>query len=402
MHLLVFLQGLGSISFFASRAFLPAFVTSLLIRLGPSVPWLRRAGLLDYLPNQGVPSWFASDAALAALGVLAVLEFGAQRSATLREWFDSLQGFLKSAMATLTYLGIVNATDQATGAQLFKQAGTIDYFPAMLVAGGTFAACQARNALLRPFLEADEDDHLGLQMLLRWGGELWSIAGPLVLIVFPLLTIAALAVAIAALVLVERRVARIEDRSLVPCPSCKEPIHGSASYCPACLAEIAEPRRVTLLGTAGTKPARESDHAFRLVAVKRCPVCATRFPRRGVKQDCPACTHALMSDPSFAKDYLAWLDRRVPLTCLVCFCLGLVPILGVIPGVIYYRLVIVAPLSRYIPLTHGMLVRWGVRAAMVLLVALQWIPVAGGLALPSMAMIHYSANRLAYRRLAVS
>lgn len=402
MHLLVFLQGLGSISFFTSRAFLPAFVTSLLMRFGPQVPWLRRAGLLDYLPNQGVPSWFTSDVALIALGVLAALEFGAQRSAMLREWFDSLQGFLKSVMAALTYLGIVNATDQAAGAHLLKQAGMIDYFPAMLVAGGTFAACQARNALLRPFAETDEDDHLGLQTLLRWGGELWSIIGLLVLIVFPLLTIAALAVALVALVWVGRRVARIGDRSLVPCPSCNSPIHGSASFCPACLAEIDDPRRVTIMGRAGSEPARESDHAFRLVAVKRCPVCATRFSRRGVKQDCPACAHALMSDPGFAKDYLTWLDRRVPWVCLVCFGLGLIPILGVIPGVIYYRLAIVAPLSRYIPLTHGLLVRWGVRGAMVFLVALQWIPFAGGLALPSMALINYSANRMAYRRLAVS
>ena len=370
------------------------------MRFGSQVPWLRHAGLLGFLPRHGVPSWFTSDVALVALGVLASLEFAAQRSVMLREGLASLQGGLKVAMAVLTYLGIVNATGDVEGAQAAGRAGLLGYLPASLIAFGTFAACRVCDALFRPFVEADEDDQLGLQTVLRWGGELWSIVGPLVLIVFPLLTIAALAVALAGLILVERRVARIGDQSSIACPSCKSSIHGSASCCPVCLAEIAEPRRVTMMGKAGTKKAKEADHAFRLVAVKRCPVCATRFPRRGVKQDCPACAHGLMSDQCFAKDYLAWLDRRVPLTCLVCFGLGLVPILGVIPGVIFYRMAIVAPLSRYIPLTHGMLVRWGVRGAMVGLVALQWIPFAGGLALPSMALINYSANRVAFRRLA--
>ena len=52
--------------------------------------------------------------------------------------------------------------------------------------------------------------------------------------------------------------------------------------------------------------------------------------------------------------------------------------LGVIPGVIYYRLAIVAPFRRYIPPGRGFLLRWGVRLAVVVLVAFQWVPVAGG------------------------
>jgi hypothetical protein len=46
-------------------------------------------------------------------------------------------------------------------------------------------------------------------------------------------------------------------------------------------------------------------------------------------------------------------------------------VLGVIPGVVAYRLMIVAPFRRYIPPGRGFLLRWGVRLAVVLLVALQ-------------------------------
>ena len=72
MSLPLFLQGLGSVGVFASRAFLPAFVTALLLRFGPHAPWLAHAGLLPQV--RGVPTWFTSDAALVVLGLLAALE----------------------------------------------------------------------------------------------------------------------------------------------------------------------------------------------------------------------------------------------------------------------------------------------------------------------------------------
>jgi hypothetical protein len=106
-----------------------------------------------------------------------------------------------------------------------------------------------------------------------------------------------------------------------------------------------------------------------------------------------------MDDAQFARDYIAAIDRRVPSVLLVCFLLGLIPILGVIPGVIYYRLSIVAPFRRYIPPARGFLLRWGVRLVILILVAFQWVPVAGGFALPAMALINYTAYRTAYRNL---
>ena len=81
--------------------------------------------------------------------------------------------------------------------------------------------------------------------------------------------------------------------------------------------------------------------------------------------------------------------------------LGLIPVLGVIPGVIAYRLALVAPFRRYLPTGRRLLLRWGLRLAMLILVAFQWVSVAGALALPVMALINYGAYRTAYRRLAL-
>ena len=219
---------------------------------------------------------------------------------------------------------------------------------------------------------------------------------------YTLVTVAAFGLAVVALVVIERRLETRGDRAKVSCANCEKLIHASAPACPFCNAPVKAPRAVGLLGQSRNTPADIASLPYRLVAVKRCPVCATRLKRRSVKQTCEACGHRLMDDPAFARSYIASVDRRVPLVLAACALLGLIPVLGVIPGVIYYRLAIVAPFRRYIPAGRGFLLRWGVRLAVVVLVAFQWVPVAGGLALPSMALINYTAYRAAYRKLALA
>jgi hypothetical protein len=305
-------------------------------------------------------------------------------------------------MAVLTYLGVLNATDRAAVGQVINQAGVLDYLPVLAVGAGVYLAGQARAAVLGPLAEADEDDDLGLQKLIRWVEDLWGGLGPVALIVLPLLTVAAFGLAVVTLVLVERRLESRAGKAAVPCANCGRPLHPSASACPACHAPVKEPRDVGLLGQPKARPADPRSLPYRLVAVKRCPVCATRLNRRAVRPTCGACGHRLMGDPQFARGYIAFIDRRVPGVCVACFLLGLIPVLGVIPGVVYYRLTVVAPFRRYIPPGRGFLLRWGVRLAVVLLVAFQWVPVAGAFAVPVMALVNYVAYRSVYRKLALA
>jgi Zn finger protein HypA/HybF involved in hydrogenase expression len=305
-------------------------------------------------------------------------------------------------MAALTYLGVVSATDRALVGQVINPAGTWDSAPALAVAAGTALAIRLRGAVLGPLAEADVDDDVGFQALVRRIEDLWGGLGPVALVVLPLLTVAALGLAAIGMVLVERRLESRGERAQVPCSRCGQPLHASAPACPHCHAPVPQPTDVGLLGQPKRHPADPRALPYRLVAVKRCPACGTRLRRRAVRQTCQACGHRLMDDPDFARSYIGFIDRRVPPVCLACLLLGLVPVLGVIPGVVAYRLMIVAPYRRYIPAGRGLLVRWGVRLAVVLLVAVQWVPVAGGLALPAMALLNYGAYRSVYRRLALA
>jgi hypothetical protein len=400
LSLPLFLQGLGSVGVFASRAFLPSFVTALLLRFGPEVRWLAGAGLIPEV--RGVPTWFTSDLALIALGVLAALELVAERVPEAQAVLVEVHAYLKAGMAALTYLGVLNATDRAALGPMVREAGLLAYLPVVAVGAGVFLAGRARAGFVRPLAEADEDDDLGLQGGLRWAEDLWAGLGPVALIVFPLVTVLACGLAVVALVVIERRVESRGERGKVPCARCGRLIHASAPTCTACHAAVEHPRAVGLLGQAQEGAADLSSLPDRLVAVKRCPVCATRFGLRAVRQTCSECRHRLMHDPVAARGYIASIDRRVPLTCAVCLVLGLVPVLGVIPGVIYYRLTIIAPFRRYIPPGQGFAIRWVVRLVVVALVACQWVPVVGASALPLMALIQYVAYRSAYRRLALA
>ena len=66
----VLLQGLGSIGFFASRAFRPAFVRALILRLGPHLPGLADTDLVRAVA--GAPGWFTAWPTIALLGLLAL------------------------------------------------------------------------------------------------------------------------------------------------------------------------------------------------------------------------------------------------------------------------------------------------------------------------------------------
>src|SRR5262245_43047154 len=155
MSLPLLIQGLGSIGIFASRAFLPAFATALVLRFGPQVPWLAQSGLLQHV--RGVPTWFTSDTSLVILGLLSALELVADLVPEAKSLLDEGHDYFKVAMAALTFVGVLGASDQALVRGVVGEAGPVAYLPALAVGAGTFAASRARGMVVGPLGEADED-----------------------------------------------------------------------------------------------------------------------------------------------------------------------------------------------------------------------------------------------------
>ncbi len=393
------MQGIGSVGFFSSRAFLPAFITALLLRVGPHIDALKNTGFFQNVT--GNPSWFTSDWCLVALGVLAAMEIAATKNADARKLLEEFDHYLKPALAALTFIGVVSTADAQFVQQISLRtpsgAGFFDYLFTLLIAGGTYLLAMSRNALLAVISDADEDDDIGVQKLFSWAEDLWATVGVFFLLVYPLVMLLLIGVVAGLVMLARKYVQWREESSKIGCVSCGEMIYPCAIACPKCAAKVAAPVQVGFLGGSKRAPATDlASHELRLVEKKRCPVCATRLTERRPRQFCLACHHQTMSDPRFAERYMAQVASRLPGVLGVTWLLSLIPIIGLIPGVIYYRMALVAPFRRYLPFGRRFFLKWGVRVLFFFLILLQVVPVLGSLAVPVMALVSFLAYRSSY------
>ena len=400
--LMQLLHGTGLVGFFSSRVFLPAFMTAYVLRFGPQLEWIQNLGLLQHFPaDPDSPTWFTSNASLLILGLLAGLEVAATKIPEARQLLQEFDQYGKSAMAMLTYYGAVSVAD-ATFVQetLNQQAGFLDLVPTFAVGAGSYYLAQTRNQVVGLLTEGDEDDDIGVQRLLSWGEDVWSAIGPLFLILFPLFMIGLIALVFGLMWLLRKRAEAKEEQSKVACGQCSEKVYTCAMACPSCGAKLDAPSDIGFFGQSKASNAADlQTHPFHLVEKKRCPVCATRFAQRSVHQKCVACQHDLFQDEAFAQTYQTRIAKRLPLVLGVCFVLSLIPVLGLIPGVIYYRLALVAPFRRYIPLSRSFLLKWAIRLFFIVLIAFQWVPGAGGFVVPIMALVNYVAYSGTFKKI---
>ncbi|MFO0959305.1 MAG: DUF4126 domain-containing protein [Isosphaeraceae bacterium] len=341
MTLALWIHALGSIGIFTSRAFLPAFATALLLRYGPQVSWIADSGLLRYV--QDVPTWFTSDPCLLALGVLSIAELMAERVPEVKAAFDEVHGYLKAAMAGMTFLGVLGATDRSAFHGILGEHAAVDILSALAVGGGTLLTGGVRRAVLEPFDDIDQDDDLGIRGLLRPVEDFWAFAGPIALILMPLLTVLAFLMTLGVLVLIERRLNLGGRVQPIACQACGRPMDPRALECPHCHATAASVAAIGPLGGILTRPANPARQPFALISVKRCPSCAARLTGPSIHQTCASCGRELPGDPAFVRAYVGFVDRRAFWVVPACTVLGLIPFLGIIPAVMLYRLAIVAP-----------------------------------------------------------
>ena len=396
MDINALVHGLGSIGMFSSRAFLPAFITAFSLRYGNVIPLLNDIDLIHHIGEE--PTWFTHGATITILGLLSILEMAADKIPEARIALQEIDGYTKTALAGLSYLGVVSAIDIDFIEKTLAQAGVFDTICTVFVAGAAFGASRLRIALLEALRTADEDDDLGIQNLISWIEDIWAAFGIVLLLLFPILMLVINGVALGILYLAQKYATYREEKSKVECTHCGESVYRSALACPHCGEKRENPNKVGMLGQSKKKVENDlEEHPYRLAAKKRCPVCATRFKQRAVKQRCEACGHELMAEKDFARYYLHRIRLRVPGVCGIAFLFSLIPIIGLVPGIIYYRMRLVSPFRQYIPLRHSFLLKWLTRLLFFVLIGLQWIPGVGGFVVPVMALISYSVFSAQFR-----
>lgn len=374
------LQTLVATPLFASRPFLAAFCVAAFARW---TEWI-----------QG-PEWFTHDITLWVLGVLGALEILARKDVDIRNFLEEFDGFAKAGVAVVVNLVLLDPESLA-----LLQTMTASLFPgfawiwASVIGGTTWVLAAFRKATLRVLEGIDEDDALGIQGVISWLEDLGVVGGVVLVVILPVVALVVFGLTLLGLYLFRRAMERREERSKIPCTHCGEPTHPSAFACPSCGGANAQPVQVGWFGEPRALPVTDpADHRIRLISRRRCPVCVTRLTQRTIRQACPACGTETFDSAAAVNDYLAALQARLPRTALVCFGLGFIPVLGIIPGVIYSRLSLISGLRAYVPRSTGCLARWGVRLLNLVLIGLQWIPGFGALMLPAMCASNFYVYR---------
>jgi hypothetical protein len=405
------LHALTSSALFASRAFLPALATAVLLRFGRDIPWVSSSDFVQGLPQ--APSWFTSNACLGVLALLSAVEWAANRSADARALLAEVDTWLKPCLAVLTYVGLASTTDTEFVTGTLDKGSLLGPTPFALALGALDGGVAAvtfvlvkwlaglRGAVTEMLSDADEDDDAGVQGLVAWAEDLWAVGGTLFIVLYPLLMALALAGTWGAIWLWRRRAEKREEAQKAPCPKCQAPVWAAAPACGQCRTPQAQPRDIGWLGTAVARPAPDAPrHPFVLASRKRCPQCAARLKAREPHQQCPECSADPFGDPAFLQQYLGFVSARLPGTLAACAVLSLIPILGLVPGVIWYRLQLVGPFRRYVPRVRSFFVRWMLRLLFLVLSLFQLVPGVGALAVPLMAYVNYLAWRSVFTGLA--
>jgi len=378
------LYAFGSAPLFAARPFLAAFITAMLARFGTKLPFLGDNDAVVAL--SAAPEWFTSPTCLWILAALAAAEVASAKSPEVRAALDEFDGIVKSSVAFLVSLAILDPNDTAL-IKAIDQNSILGFesLGALLMAGTVYSCNLVRRGIVGMISDVDDNDDIGFQSLLAWIENTWTVFGILLLLLLPLFALLLSALTTLGLYLWRRRSLANEEAAKVPCANCSTRIRPTATVCFSCRSAVAAPRAVGVFGQPRKQVAADlALHRFELVARKRCPDCASRLEKRAVRQSCETCAKVTFASRAEFEAYLGALAARLPRTLLICLGLSAIPLLGIIPGVIYYRLTLVSGLRGYIPPLKGCSTRFLVRLVNYGLIALQPIPILGALILPLM------------------
>lgn len=400
MNLNSLLYSLGLSGLFSSRIFLPAFVTAFFLKYGHSWPFLNNIDLLAELAEKANnhPTWFTSGWAITALGVLSLLEFAADKSPEARELMDDFSVYAKSGLSGLTTLGVMNTADAEFASDVLQQAGFLELVPAIVSAGATYFGATVRGGVLGVLTDADPDDTVKIRGFISWVEDFIAVVGVWYLLYAPAVALIVILAFFGSLYLVRKyHEGKLEDLK-VPCENCGERIHSFATACHHCGTSREQPNVIGFLGgVKEEKAASVEDQKLRLMRLKRSPLSGERFEGKGVELKCEEDGTTAFADKALTQTYIGSVTAKLPKVLLICAILGIVPVLGLIAGVIYYRLRLVAPFRRYLTFGQSFVTKWLLRIILLALAILQ-VSFGGIVAVPLMALLNFLFYKSAFNK----
>lgn len=395
-------QSLSLLGISPSRAFLPAFIAAVALR--------------SQVDPAADPHWFTHDVTIIVLGVLALLEFAANKNDDARQLLETIDLYYKPVVSALISMGMITSSEAAVldaihqtpevaGGGTLITVASLGFFgwsvSAILSAGvavGTFFLALVRSEVLEWLRDLDDDNSTGLHTLISWCEDGWVFFAALLLVFLPILLILLTLLVMLGVYLLRRYLEHREEADKGSCGNCGASVYRSAPNCPSCLTEQPTVAAVGVLGQPGDEAAPDRKaHQLDLLGVRRCPRCATRLPERAVRQTCTACSYEIPDGYLFPGPFLEKLAARQNRVLVICLLCSAIPVLGMIPGIVYFRLVWIAPLRRYLSWRTGFTRKWLLRIANFAMLGLfSWVPLLSALVVPCMALLAFRVYKSAF------
>ncbi len=400
-----YLTSLGVIPYFASRAFVPLFTTALLGRIGSDSAMFAGVDGIQLLAN--MPGWATGNQALLILGLLALFEIVTAKIPEARELISWSDAQVKAAAGFVMCFAIVRGdpmelvehVEKVGMTTSFAAGQSFAYGWSFIIGSVVWFAAMMRNSIFGFLRELDEDDDLGTQGFLSWVEDSLGIFGVVFAVVFPVLALILVGLTLLGLWLTRRYLERREQQAKVPCVHCGAPNPLCGIRCSSCRQPRQQVRQVGLMGSIKDTIATDlAQHRLQLLAGKRCGHCGERLKDRRLAQQCQGCGVEPFRDSAAVEEYLASIRATLPRTLAILLLLSAVPLIGLIPGVIYYRLSLISSLRCYVPRSVGALARWVIRILSLMLLALQSVPLLGIVMLPLLCLLNFTVYQGLLRR----
>lgn len=343
MSLAVLLHAIGTIPLFASRAFLPAFLTSLLFRFPNIFPFTE-------VNAPSAELFITKTPVIIVLGILAVLEILADKNTDIKGLWLQAEPFLKPIIYSVMLLGVVDNDSEAIMQGIY-QAGMGDYVMIFFTAGAVYGLTILRASIQQWLLEIDGDGDLFLNFIFSsiedtfvFFGFLWLLASGITAIIF-------FGIVIGILYLWQRKIKANEEKQKIACSSCQHKNPPFALECSNCHSPQKEVYKIGFLGQrkedqiSNDATARKKQ-MLSLLTQERCGYCAAKTN----KKVCPTCRKEhILNGSENRKSYIMFVQKRYAIWLPLSVVLGFIPILGIAIAVLGANLYVFAPLKRQIP-----------------------------------------------------
>ena len=334
---------LGSVPLFSLRAFLPAFLTALLLTYPEYFPGL------DAVPSLPEDAFLSKDWVLISLGILSVLEIVGDKSSEIRNFLKDAEPYFKPLFFLLINLGFM---DEAS-VEILEEVQMAAFDPLWILLGMGTVAVHWLSSLRKNFItfleDVDEDDNLYIGKITSWLEDSLVLFGFFLLIFTGIVMVVIYALAIAFLVYMSKRYELKLEQQKQVCPNCGESNLPFAVKCHNCKEPQPNVHAIGILGQRREKIVSDvKKHQLNLISHRKCPDCGNKFRKPKLYQSCDSCGAPLFQAPT-EKEFIKRQDRKFFKITAVSFFLGFIPVVGFLISAVMANIYLFSPYRRYIP-----------------------------------------------------